>query len=99
MKHTLLNSIQQSGGTSYVEPTRHTVLNSIQQSAGTTYAETQKHTVLNSIQLSAGTLRKLVTKYKNMRKWKVEFFRNSEGRGDKIARANSIRITKSINLL
>ena len=34
-----------------------------------------------------------------MRKSMVEFFRKSEGRGDKIARVNSIRITKSINLL
>ena len=29
----------------------------------------------------------------------VEFLRKSESRGDKIARINSIRITKSINFL
>ena len=29
----------------------------------------------------------------------VEFLRKSEGRGDEIARVNSIRMTKSINLL
>ena len=34
-----------------------------------------------------------------MRKWMDEFQRKSEGHGDKIARVNSIRITKSINLL
>ena len=45
------------------------------------------------------TLRKHVTKYKNMPKWMVEFFRKPESRGDKIARVNSIRITKSIILL
>ena len=45
------------------------------------------------------TLRKYVTKYKNMQKWMVEFRRKSESRGDKIARFNSICITKSINLL
>ena len=31
------------------------------------------------------TVRKHVTKYKNMRKWMVEFFRKSENRGDEIA--------------
>ena len=41
---------------------------------------------------------KHVTKCKNMRKWMVQFIRNSESRGDKIARVNSIHITKSINL-
>ena len=45
------------------------------------------------------TLFKHATKYENMRKWMVEFLRKSEGRDDKIARVNSIRITKSINLL
>ena len=43
--------------------------------------------------------RKHVTKYKDMRKWMVEFLRKIEGRGIKIARVNSIHITKSINLL
>ena len=45
------------------------------------------------------TLRKHITKYKNMRKWMVEFLRKSESRGDKIAQVNPIRFTKSINLL
>ena len=44
------------------------------------------------------TIRKHVTKYKNMRKWMVEFFRKFVIRGIKIARVNSIIITKSINL-
>ena len=41
------------------------------------------------------TLMKHVTKYRNMRKWMAE----SASRGDKITRVNSIRKTKSINLL
>ena len=45
------------------------------------------------------TLRKHSTKYKNMRKWMVEFFRKSESYGHTISRDNSIRITKSIDLL
>ena len=45
------------------------------------------------------TLGKHVTKYKHMRKWLVEFLRNFENPGIKIARINSIRITTSINLL
>ena len=45
------------------------------------------------------TLKKYITKYKHMRKWKVKFLRKFENRGIKIARVNSIRITKSINLL
>ena len=45
------------------------------------------------------TLRKHVTKYKNMQKWTIEFLRKSVSRGDKIVRVNSIRITKSVNLL
>ena len=44
-------------------------------------------------------LRKHVTKYKHMRKIMVEFLRKFENRGIKIARVNSIRITKSIKLL
>ena len=40
-----------------------------------------------------------VTKYKNMRKWMVEFLTKSESRDDKIVRVNSIRISKYINLL
>ena len=42
------------------------------------------------------TLRKHVTKYKNVRKWMVEFFRKFENCGIKIARVNAILITKSI---
>ena len=38
-----------------------------------------------------------VPKYKNMRKWIVEFLRKFENRGIKIAPVNSILITKSIN--
>ena len=45
------------------------------------------------------TLRKHVTKHKNMRKWMVEYLRKSGSSGDKIDWVNSIRITKSINLL
>ena len=45
------------------------------------------------------TLTKHVTKYKYMRKWMVEFFIKSQSRVIKIARVNSIRMTKSINLL
>ena len=45
------------------------------------------------------TLRKHVTKYKHMRKWIVEFLSKSESRCNEITRVNSIRITKSINLL
>ena len=45
------------------------------------------------------TVRKHVTKYKHMRKWMLVFFGKFENRGNKIARVNSIRITKSINLL
>ena len=45
------------------------------------------------------TLMKHGSKYKNLRKWMVEFHRKSERRGDKIARVNSIRIIKDNNLL
>ena len=45
------------------------------------------------------TLRKHIFKYKHMRKWMVEFFREFENRGIKISRVNSILITKSIDLL
>ena len=44
------------------------------------------------------TLRKHVTKYKNMCNRMVEFLRKFENRVIKIARVNSIFITKSINL-
>ena len=44
------------------------------------------------------TLRKHATKYKNMRKWMVDFFRKVENRCIKIARVNSILITKFIKL-
>ena len=43
------------------------------------------------------TLKKDVTKYKNMRKCIIEFLRKFEYRGIKIARVNSILITKSID--
>ena len=45
------------------------------------------------------TLRKHVTKYKNMHKMMVEFLKKIENRDFKIALVNSIRVTKSINLL
>ena len=45
------------------------------------------------------TFKKQVTKYKNMRKWMIYFFKKSESRRDKISRVNSIRFTTSINLL
>ena len=45
------------------------------------------------------TIRKHVTKYKNMKKLMEEFFRKFKNRIIKIARVNSILITKSINLL
>ena len=45
------------------------------------------------------TLKKHITKYKHMRKWMAEFPRKFENRGIKIARVNSIRITKSIILI
>ena len=38
-------------------------------------------------------------KYKNMRKWMVEFLKKSESRGNKFFRVNSIRVTKFINFL
>ena len=37
--------------------------------------------------------------YKNMQKWVFKFSRKFVRRGIKIARVNSIRIAKSINLL
>ena len=40
------------------------------------------------------TLRNHVTKYKKQRQWMVEFLRKFENRGIKIARVNSILITK-----
>ena len=45
------------------------------------------------------SLRKHVTKFRHMRKWIVEFLRKFQNRDIKIALVNSIRITKSINLL
>ena len=45
------------------------------------------------------TLGEHATKYKHMRKWMVEFLSKSSSCGIKIARVNSFRITKSINLL
>ena len=40
-----------------------------------------------------------VTKYKYMRKWMVDFLSKSQNRVIKIAQVNSIRMTKSVNLL
>ena len=45
------------------------------------------------------TVRKYVTKYKRMRKLMLVFLGQFENRGIKIARVNSILITKSSNLL
>ena len=45
------------------------------------------------------TLTKHVTKYKYVQKWMVEFLRKSQSRVIKITQVNSIRMTKSINLL
>ena len=44
------------------------------------------------------TLGKHITKYKNMRKWMVKFFKKFEKLGIKITRVNCIIITKYINL-
>ena len=44
------------------------------------------------------TFRKHVIKYKNRQKWMVEFLRKFEKHGIKIARVNSILITKYIYL-
>ena len=44
------------------------------------------------------TLRKHVTKFKNVRKWMVEFLRKFENRDIKIAQIDTILITKSITL-
>ena len=40
------------------------------------------------------TLENNVTKYKHVRKWRVEFLSESKSRGIKIVPVNSIRITK-----
>ena len=45
------------------------------------------------------TLTKHVTKYKYVQKWMVEFLSKSQSRVIKITQVNSIRMTKSINLL
>ena len=45
------------------------------------------------------TLTKHVTKYKYMLKWMVEFLSKYQTRVIKFARVDSIRMTKSINLL
>ena len=45
------------------------------------------------------TVRKYVTKYKHVRKLIFAFLGKFENRDIKISRVNSIRITKSINLL
>ena len=45
---------------------------------------------------TATLCRKHVIKYKNMQKWLVEFIKNIESRGIKIARVTSTRITESI---
>ena len=44
-------------------------------------------------------LRKQVTKYKHMQKWMVELLEKCENGGIKIGSVNSIRMSKSINLL
>ena len=44
------------------------------------------------------TLRKDVSKYKNMRKWIIEFLRKVENRSIKSARVSSIFVTKYVNL-
>ena len=45
------------------------------------------------------TPRKRVTKYKHVQNWMVEFFSKSQSFCIKFARVNSIRMTKSVNLL
>ena len=52
-----------------------------------------------SAQNETASVRKHVTKYKNMRKLMLLFLGKFENRCIKIARVNSIRITKYINLL
>ena len=44
--------------------------------------------------IEKGTLRKHVTKYKNVRKWMVEFLRKFENLAIKVFRVNSILIIK-----
>ena len=41
--------------------------------------------------IKTATLKKHVTKYKNMRKWMVEFLRKFENRGIKIARVKKVK--------
>ena len=55
-------------------------------------------TACNRHSHEAVIFRKHGTKYKNMRKWMVEFLRKFKNRGIKITRVNSILITKSSNL-
>ena len=45
------------------------------------------------------TLMKHVTRYKYMREWMIEFLSKCQSFGIKFVRVNSIRMTKSINLL
>ena len=45
------------------------------------------------------TLRKHVITYKNMRPWMIEFLRKTKSHCDKIKQVNSIRMTKSTDLL
>ena len=45
------------------------------------------------------TLSKHVAEYEQMWKWKVEFFRKSQGRDKKIDRVNSIPFAKSMFFL
>ena len=52
----------------------------------------------DAVPVDTVTLRKYVSRYKNMRKFMIEFLRKFENRSIKIVRVNSILITKPINL-
>ena len=54
--------------------------------------------LLGTVSNETVTFGKQVSKYRNMRKWMIEFLRKFENRGTKIARVSSIFIAKSINL-
>ena len=56
-------------------------------------------TLLPAQQRNRNSEETYITKYKNLRKWMVEFLRKLENRGIKIVRVNSILITISINLV
>ena len=59
---------------------------------------TETVTLRETVSNETVTLRKHVSKYKNMRRWMIEFLKKIDNRIIKIARVNSILITKSINL-